>query len=92
MYQKLKGKGIKLILSILVIMTLLNSIAPVCSRAENGIIENAFYGLLVEPVTDLVCSIGDTLINVMQDMLMPGAPVAVTVRNQSEREERLLKM
>ena len=63
-------KGIlqKMIISILVIMILVNFIKPTYSNASNGAADVG--GVLLSPVVDLACSIGDVVINLLQRCMM----------------------
>lgn len=59
--KKITKKSIlqKITISILSIMLLINFIVPTYSHADVG-------GVLLSPIVDLVCSIGDAIINILQ--------------------------
>ena len=71
------AKG-KLITIVLTFMLLFNFIMPKYTYAAGT---GPWVGLLVEPITDLVCSISDAILNTMQKLMVPGAPRAVAIRN-----------
>lgn len=71
------AKG-KLITIVLTFMLLFNFIMPKYTYAAGT---GPWVGLLVEPITDLVCSISDAILNTLQKLMVPGAPRAVAIRN-----------
>ena len=81
MKKFIEAKTGKSIFIILIFLILFNFIVPNYSYAKKG----DWIGELMNPVGDLVCSIGDGLMNLMQRIMMPGSPVAVTKRSMWEK-------
>ena len=69
----------KLIIIPVLFVILFNCIFPTVSSAYPGM-----GGTLFGPIRDLVCGIGDVILNVLQDMFMPGSPTAVDKRSISD--------
>ncbi|MBQ3423071.1 MAG: hypothetical protein IJH34_15785, partial [Romboutsia sp.] len=65
-----KGLLQKIIIT-LVILIICNFIFPCYSQATFG-------GKLIEPVKDLAAGIGDAFINLLQNVMLPGSPRAVS--------------
>lgn len=80
MKKFIEAKTGKSIFIILIFLILFNFIVPNYSYASGE-----WIGELMNPVGDLVCSIGDGLMNIMQRIMMPGSPVAVTKRSMWEK-------
>lgn len=74
MKKLFQSKLKKIILIVLTFFVLFNFMMPTYSHASD------FVGDMLEPVADFVCSIGDMVIDVLQGMMIPGAPKAVTTR------------
>ncbi len=74
MKKLFRSKLKKFILIVLTFFVLFNFMMPTYSHASD------FVGDMLEPVADFVCSIGDMVIDVLQGMMIPGAPKAVTTR------------
>ncbi len=71
-----KSKTGKYITITLVFVILFNLIVPNYTYAAGD-----WVGNLIELVADIVCSIGDSVINFVQGTMMPGSPKAVARRN-----------
>ena len=69
----------KLIIIPVLFVILCNCIFPTFSVAYDGM-----GGTLFDPIGDLVCGIGDVILNVLQDMFMPGSPTAIDKRSLAD--------
>ena len=69
----------KLIIIPVLFVILFNCIFPTFSSAYEGM-----GGTLFGPIRDLVCGIGDVILNVLQNM--PGSPTAIDKRSIAELE------
>lgn len=83
----------KMIIS-LIILILFNFIFPVYSNAY-GFIGG---GVIFDPIMNLICGIGDNVLNILQSFFLPYSPSAINyesinelVRDKIERLERLLE-
>ena len=79
-------QALQKIIIALVILILFNFIFPVYSRA-------AWWGggSLFDPIRDLVCGIGDAVINVLQSTLLPGSPKAIDKKSPSVLLEEMYR-
>ena len=68
-------KALQKIIIALIILILFNFIFPMYSRAS-------FWGggSLFNPISELVCGIGDAIIGILQDWFLPGSPAAVNYK------------
>lgn len=73
----IKTKWQKLIISLFIIITLFNVVFPTYAHADFG-------GTLFQPIAELICAIGDSVLNIMQQMMLPGAPKAVVERSAGD--------
>lgn len=69
------NKVIKGIFIVLIFLILFNFVVPNYSNAVEG-----WTGKLIEPLADLTCSLGDSMLNIMQGVMMPGSPTAIVQR------------
>lgn len=73
----IKTKWQKLIISLFIIITLFNVVFPTYAHADFG-------GTLFQPIAELICGIGDSILNILQQMMLPGAPKAVVERSAGD--------
>ena len=78
--NKFYNKSIsKVIIIPTLFIIIFNCIFPTVSKADSGI-----GGQLFKPLMKAVQSIGDSILNVLQDVMMPGSPKAVVKRNMAD--------
>ena len=69
----------KLIIIPIIIVILFNCVFPTFSTAYEGM-----GGTLFKPIRDLVCGVGDVILNVLQYMFMPDSPTAIDKRSLAD--------
>ena len=79
-------KALQKMIITLIMLILFNFIFPVYSRAGwwGG-------GSLFDPIRDLICGIGDSLINYMQYTLLPGSPAAIDKISPAKLMEQMYR-
>ena len=86
--NKFYNKSIsKVIIIPTLFIIIFNCIFPTVSKADSGI-----GGQLFKPLMKAVQSIGDSILNVLQDVMMPGSPKAVVKRNMADLSADELKV